>query len=342
MKKITLLYACFTLGLWFPTSAQDIHVLKDGILTGTFEKVEGAEGGKSIHTSIQNKVLQISFDGEESWGRAFLTATAPLDLKNARYMSFKIKADSTTVWEELGCGERPEQGERIKKITLTKEWTTIVMKLPPSLQQVKVPFVIASIKKATIDIAFITFTQEQPTTTGKTLLLLPSKVERLENAKYVYSDKIEYGAPSGYAGENNGASMLIDDHCMENPYRGRYCMKFTIDESESWRALFLQAMGKWTGELNDSTKLASLKDYKKLVFYARSPQKGYIIPEIGFGSSTNRFSQEPRSLVYVTLQPEWQRYELDIRGLDRKSVNDVMTLTMNSGTFYLDEIRFEK
>ena len=122
----------------------------------------------------------------------------------------------------------------------------------------------------------------------------------------------------------------------------KYCLKIKVDDKETWRALFLQVLGNWTALLAPDSKLPDLSEYKKLVFYARSTDKDYLIPEIGFGGETNRFSQEPRNIVFIDLDEKWTRYEIDLRGLEKESVNDVMMLVLNEGTLFLDEIRFEK
>ena len=323
--------------------AQDIDVFYKGKLKGDFSKVEGPENGTSISTTItDDALLKISFSGEESWGRAFLNLDEPIDVSQTRYIALKLRADTNLVFEEIGFGERVDQGERIKKMKLTKEWVSLIIELPQAMQTVKVPFVIASIHKVAIDIEYIRYIKELPASLENVRVLQSAPQERLENVKYIYNETSEYGALSGYAGEKDGISMLIDDHNMFKPYRGKYCIKIAVDDAESWRALFFQVTGKWTETLSDETQLASLKDYKKLVFYARTDEKDYFIPEVGFGSSTNRFSQEQRNLVYVKVTSKWKRFELDIRGLERTSVNDVMTLTLNEGILYLDEIRFEK
>jgi len=233
------------------------------------------------------------------------------------------------------------KGERIRKIHLDNNWQTVIMELPSYMDSVKVPFVMASVAKVNVEIEYIKFTSEQPAETENTLLLVSSEYERLPNAKYVYSESSEFGALSGYAGENNGSSMTIDDHCMENPYRGKYCIKISVDDSEDWRMIFLQASGRWTSTLPENTQLESLKKYKKLVFYARTPEKNYFIPTVTFGDYTTMFEQEDRSLLYLKITSEWKRFELDIRGLDRNSVNDVLNMDLNEGVVYLDEIRFE-
>lgn len=333
---LSFLLACLT-SVW----AQEHVVFQDGKLYGDLSRVEGPEKGMSISHQIERGNLKIAFSGEESWGRVFLESQELVDVATNRYMFLKLRVDTAIILEEIGCGEFVEKGERLRKITLDQQWKSIVMEVPKDIKEFKVPFVLASIQKVTFEFEFIKFVQEIPTFDESTLVLVSAKEERVTGAKYVFGDQIEFGAPSGYSGENNGSSMRIDEHCMENPYRGKYCMKFVIDNSESWRAIFFQAMGKWTPELQGDASLESLKKYKKLVFYARSPQKNYQIPEIVFGGSTNKFSQEPRSIVRVELDNAWRRYEIDIRGLDRDAVNDVMTLTLEPGVFYLDEIRFE-
>lgn len=326
------------------TIAQDNNIFRNGILKGDFDQVEGSEKGVSISTKVEGEVLSIDFSGEESWGRVFLQLRdKAFEIKNKSYLVFTIKADTNLLLEEIGLGEKSTEGERLKKHKITSDWQTIYMEVPAPIKRVSTPLVIASIQKVNLQFREIYYTESIPESVSeRTLVLKSSPYERIEDAKYVFSEATEFGAMSGYSGEHNGTSMLVDGHCMESPYRGKYCIKIEVDDKEYWRSLFLQATGKWTDQIPEGTKLESLEAYSKMVFYARSPTKDYIIPEVIFGESGGAYQQEKRNLLYVEVGEEWKRYELNIRGLNRTEVNTVMALVLREGILYLDEIRFEK
>lgn len=327
------------------TFAQELVVLNKGVLNGKFSGNLGAKGGTSISATASEDGYTISLTGDESWAGIYITnksVNEKIDLSTYKYLVMSLRSEEDVVVEKIGYGLDGEKSELIRKVELNKNWKTFVLALPEGMSEQKGLFSFITVGKAKVDVSEIRYTTTLPEDNGATTFLIPAEAERLEGVNYVFNEGFETGAPSGYSGEKNGASMLVDDKCMESPYKGKYCLKIKVDDKETWRALFLQVLGNWTALLAPDSKLPDLSEYKKLVFYARSTDKDYLIPEIGFGGETNRFSQEPRNIVFIDLDEKWTRYEIDLRGLEKESVNDVMMLVLNEGTLFLDEIRFEK
>ena len=344
-KKIYILLSLLFFGFFL--EAQDLNLIKAATQKGEFIKFYGAEGGKSVKTLKTQDGVKVEFPGVESWAGTDFSIKKDssfefYNLSSYKYVVFTIKASSLVVLEKIGIGGDDEKTHYIRSLKVDTSWQTVALSVPEGFENQKRLFSIVTTKKVVFDINQLYYTNELPNTKG-ILVLAPSESKtRIKDANYVFSEGFETGAPSGYSGEKDGLSMMVDGNCMENPYSGRYCLKIEVDDKEAWRALFIQFSGKWTADLNPTTQLPDLSEFKKLVFYARTTTKDYYIPEIGFGASSTVFSQESRNIVFVELSKEWKKYEIDLRGLDKKSVNDIMMFSLNEGTFYLDEIRFEK
>jgi len=107
MRKLTSLLLFLVAS--FASEAQQLDVLKDGVLQGEFT-YEGSSQGLTIETKISNNNLNISFSDKESWGRIFLNLPDSVNLAERKYMSFKIRTDTTLYLEEIGCGRLAIQG----------------------------------------------------------------------------------------------------------------------------------------------------------------------------------------------------------------------------------------
>lgn len=348
MNRIKLYLTLLTSFVAAVGAAQELAVISKGNLNGKFSEKIGSSGGSSIQVEVEPEFVTLNFSGEESWAGSYLINTdengdaSPIDLSVYKYIQFTVRSTAPTAVEKIGFGKAGEKSELIKQLALTNDWRTVVLELPKGMEKQQAFFSVVTVAKSSIQIAEVKYTNTLPEGDNSILTLVSAPAERLDDVTYIYSEGFENGAPSGYSGEKNGASMKIDDKCMEQPYRGKYCVKIAVDDSEGWRALFLQYSGKWTNQLTEDFPLPDLSEYKKLVFYARSPDKNYMIPEVGFGGKTTMFSQEQRNIVYVEVGKKWGKHEIDLRSLDKASVNDVMMLLLNEGTLFLDEIRFEK
>lgn len=347
MKKKKIYSVLCFLVLSLCLNAQDLSFINNGSLNGEFQKFYGAKGGKSVKVAEKNNTISVDFSGEESWAGTDYSVSkdssfVTYNLSAYKFLVFTIKASAPVVIDKIGIGGDDEKTHYVRNLKVDTSWMTIALAVPPGFEDQKRVFSVVTTKKFTLELSQLYYGNVVPTKDGVLVLEPSEKKERIEDANYIFSEGFETGAPSGYSGEKNGLSMMIDGNCMENPYSGRYCLKIEVDDKEAWRALFIQYSGKWTAELNPKTELPDLSQYKKLVFYARTTTKDYYIPEVGFGASSTVFSQEKRDIVFVELTKEWKRYEIDLRGLDKESVNDVMMFSLNEGTLYLDEIRFEK
>lgn len=339
-RNYILLLTCLVCTL---CGAQELKVIDGGKMVGEFSERIGSDDGSSISVTKNEDNVTVSFSGAESWAGTYLInkGEESLDLTSYKYIQFNVKSVTPITIEKIGFGKAGEKSELVKKLKVDNVWKTVVLELPDSMDEQLALFSVVVVEKCDVQIGGVTYTSALPTN-DDALVLVSAEAERLKNVVYVYSEGFETGAPSGYSGENNGASLVVDDKCMESPYRGKYCVKMSVDDSEGWRALFLQVMGKWTNALAPDTKLPDLTAYKRLVFYARTAEKNYVIPSVGFGGETSVFSQEQRNVVYLDVTKKWERFEIDLRGLDKASVNDVMMFSLNEGVLFLDEIRFEK
>jgi hypothetical protein len=156
-------------------------------------------------------------------------------------------------------------------------------------------------------------------------------------------DGWEKGIPSGFMGEKNGISINMDPDYRVNPYLGPKCLKFTIDNKETWRGLHIFSSGKWNVMLQDAAKekLPDMSKYSAIEFYARAEgtkQKPFVLPTIGMGAGD--MMEEQVTDVYLEFGPEWKKYTISLKGIDRAKVNTLLFMVLPEGTFYLDEIRY--
>jgi hypothetical protein len=169
------------------------------------------------------------------------------------------------------------------------------------------------------------------------------KAMQEEDAFYVYSDKWENGIPTGFMGEKNGISLKLDDACKDNPYKGEKCIRFAVDNSESWRGIHIQYTGGWNISVEPTTQLPDLSAYDKLEFYARAEGKDggiYVLEDIGVGGGGG--FEDKKSDSFIEIGKEWKKYTLNLKGMDLKRINTLMYMVLPQGTLYLDEIRFIK
>jgi hypothetical protein len=175
------------------------------------------------------------------------------------------------------------------------------------------------------------------------VLAFTHKVSEDADSYYVYSDKWEHGIPTGFMGEKDGKSLKMDDGWKDNPYKGEKCIKMAIDNSEGWRGLHIQFTGGWNVAVEPTTVLPDLSQYEKFEFYARAETKdgsSFVISEIGVGGGGG--FEDHRSDTYVEIGPQWQKYTINLKGMDLKRLNTMMMMVLPVGTLYMDEIRFIK
>jgi hypothetical protein len=163
---------------------------------------------------------------------------------------------------------------------------------------------------------------------------------------YVYSDKWEHGIPTGFMGEKDGKSIVLNDAWTEQPYKGEKCIKFVINPGvEGWRGLHIQYKGTWNVSLDEKTVLPDLSEYDQLEFYAKaipSPNEyAFLIQEIGVGQ-TDKVEGAMFSDTFVEIGEDWKKYTIKLKRGELKRVNTMLFFTLPVGTLYLDEIKFTK
>lgn len=169
----------------------------------------------------------------------------------------------------------------------------------------------------------------------------------VDNAYYIYADKWEHGIPTGFMGEKDGKSLVLDDGCKENPYKGEKCLKMTVNPGiEGWRGLHIQYTGAWNVSLDENTKLPDLSEYDRLEFYAKAiPAPGkdvYLIQDIGVGNGDKIDSYAKFTDSFVEISENWKKYTIRLKTGEFKRVNTLLFFTLPEGTIYMDEIKFIK
>lgn len=163
---------------------------------------------------------------------------------------------------------------------------------------------------------------------------------------YVYSDSWVHGIPTGFMGEKDGKSIVLNDAWKENPYKGDKCIKMTVNPNvEGWRGLHIQVKGTWNVGLDEKTVLPDLSAYDIFEFYAKAiPGAGkdvYLIEEIGVGQ-LDKVEGAMFKDTYLEIGEDWKRYTIKLKKGELKRVNTVLYFTLPEGTLFLDEIKYTK
>jgi len=163
---------------------------------------------------------------------------------------------------------------------------------------------------------------------------------------YVYSDSWVHGIPTGFMGEKDGKSIVLNDAWKENPYKGDKCIKMTVNPNvEAWRGLHIQFKGTWNVGLDEKTVLPDLSEYDVFEFYAKAiPGPGkdiYLIEEIGVGQ-LDKVEGAMFKDTFLEIGEDWKRYTIKLKKGELKRVNTVLYFTLPEGTLFLDEIKYTK
>ncbi|HWZ21573.1 MAG TPA: hypothetical protein VNW06_02905, partial [Cytophagaceae bacterium] len=155
--------------------------------------------------------------------------------------------------------------------------------------------------------------------------------------KYIYSDKWDMGAPSGYYGASNGSGLKIIHNYDVNPFSGKKCVRIKANGKESWSGFMTLNAGKWKTELSgDKSNLANLSDYDKLIVYVRAEKNTKI--NLSFGENIETHT----ALNNVAVTKEWTKVSIPLTNLDLSSINGLFGITLlGADTVYLDEVYFE-
>jgi len=163
---------------------------------------------------------------------------------------------------------------------------------------------------------------------------------------YIFSDKWEHGIPTGFMGEKDGKSIVLNDAWKENPYKGENCIKLEVKPHvEAWRGLHIQFKGTWNVSLDEKTVLPDLSEYDQLEFYAKAiPGQGqdvFLIQDIGVGQ-TDKVEGAMFTDSYLEIGEDWKKYTIKLRRGELKRVNTLLYFTLPEGTLFLDEIKYTK
>jgi hypothetical protein len=169
---------------------------------------------------------------------------------------------------------------------------------------------------------------------------------------YVYSD----GGASGNHGEwtnympaEAGKMIKLSLVDTDRPHLGKTCIKAEVQwRAPFWCGVAVSSLPDFWGEKEG--KAFDLRKAKRLVFHARGARGGEVVQfkvaiagDKPFGDS----ARSPASTEWLRLTRDWQRYELDVSGLDLSRVVTpfcfVTSRDYNRGniSFFLDEIYFE-
>jgi len=163
---------------------------------------------------------------------------------------------------------------------------------------------------------------------------------------YVYNEGWVHGIPTGFMGEKDGKSIVLNDAWKEEPYKGEKCIKMTVNPGvENWRGLHIQFKGTWNVGLDEKTVLPDLSEYDQLEFYAKAipgaGQDAFLIQDIGVGQ-TDKVEGAMFTDSYLEIGENWKRYTIKLKRGELKRVNTLLYFTLPEGTLFLDEIKYTK
>lgn len=171
----------------------------------------------------------------------------------------------------------------------------------------------------------------------------------------VYTDLYDYHncyVPSGFMPEKEKYDTVVDPGWRENPHSGETCMQIkysaasaATDPSDWGEGVYMQyPENNWGDERG-----LDLTEASALTFWARGEHGGEIVEFKvgGINAEDKRHSDTfEYSMGTVTLETEWQQYEIAMENFDRSCVIGafawVVTASNNPNgvTFYLDDIVF--
>jgi len=341
----------------------EYYVYSDQFDNGTPSGIMGSANGNSLSIDPMNKenplkgdnCLKISASGTEAWSGVFIQkgggwkdgvdASNPLaNLTGKKYFVFSARSDKNYTIAKIGMGEGKEATKGESALPLTTSWQRFVFELPAmDLSRINGLLLVVFENAGVVYLDEVYYAGDEFTPVSNDLIFKERKEPLDPTSFYIYADKFENGIPNGYMGEKNGISLKLDDNWKTNPYLGTKCIKIKVDNSEAWRGLYIFYTGQWNVALGENPKLADLSSYDKLEFYARADVKDaepFLIGEIGVGAGDK--IEDKRAETYVEVGPNWKKYTINLKGLNLKTVNSLLFMTLPVGTLYLDEIRFTK
>lgn len=171
---------------------------------------------------------------------------------------------------------------------------------------------------------------------------------------YVYDDAdsgCEHYVPSGFMGDTSDLSL--DPRSTEMPYQGRTALRVSYRRSarpaQRWAGVYWQAPENNWGTVDGGFDLSWART---LTFHARGRRGGETVEffAAGLGTVNDRYhdSAPKRTTGRVHLSTSWQRYAIDLRGVDLSRIAGgfgfAVALSNNpeGAEFFLDEIAYER
>ena len=170
---------------------------------------------------------------------------------------------------------------------------------------------------------------------------------------YVYSDKdspTNHFIPSGWMGDIN--DIKFNDQAIEEFAAGATSIKITYTAKKSrnqgWAGIYWQHPPNNWGDKRGGYDLSK---YSKLSFWVKGNVGGEVIDKIFFGGITGQTEEgdsDEASISPVEVTKEWQKFEIDLEGLDMSHVIGGFGLAANADAnpdgfiIFIDEIMYEK
>jgi len=170
---------------------------------------------------------------------------------------------------------------------------------------------------------------------------------------YVYADSNSldnHYIPSGWMPATAARDLKLNVNWKENPYSGDSCIRveYRNNSGTRWAGIYWQQPANNWGTVPDAG--FNLQGAKKITFWAKGERGGELINEFKVGGivSGEFIDSDSAGIGPVQLRPEWQKYEIDLRGADLSYVIGGFCWATNIDVndpegivFYLDEIKYE-
>ncbi|HEX3481431.1 MAG TPA: glycosyl hydrolase family 17 protein [Kofleriaceae bacterium] len=184
---------------------------------------------------------------------------------------------------------------------------------------------------------------------------LPPKAQVLARRPfYVYDDAdsgCEHYVPSGFMGDTGDLSL--DPRSTEMPFQGRTALRVTYRRSarpaRRWAGVYWQAPENNWGTVDGGFDLSWATT---LTFRARGRRGGETVEffAAGLGTTNDRYhdSAPKRTTGLLHMSTSWQRYAIDLRGVDLSRIAGGFGLAVSlsnnpeGAEFFLDEIAYEQ
>jgi hypothetical protein len=170
------------------------------------------------------------------------------------------------------------------------------------------------------------------------------------SAFYIYSDRgarTNHFAPSGWMGDYGDLGVKESDG--ESPIDGRTDIKVTYSakgtQGANWAGIFWQQPPNNWGDKPGGYDLSA---YKRLTFWAKSPEQAKIAEFKVGGITGEHGDSDAQAIGPIELTKDWKKYTIELA--DKSLIHIVGGFCFsasrddnpNGYTLYLDEIRFEK